>query len=52
MTSPSSGRATKIPRTALDGGAAKFTVPIIVNGKVYAGTKSSIVCYPGLRAGG
>ena len=35
----------------LDGGAAKFAVPIIANGKVYAGTKSSIVCY-GLRAGG
>ena len=35
----------------LDGGAAKFSVPIVANGKVYAGTKSSIVCY-GLRAGG
>jgi hypothetical protein len=35
---------------ALDGGAAKFSVPIIANGKVYAGTKSSVVCF-GLRAG-
>jgi hypothetical protein len=36
------------PADALDGGVVKFTVPIVANGKVYAGTKTSVVCY-GLR---
>jgi hypothetical protein len=36
---------------ALDGGVVKFSVPIVANGKVYAGTKTSICCY-GLREGG
>ena len=30
---------------SLDGAVVKFTLPIVANGKVYAGTKNSIVCY-------
>jgi hypothetical protein len=33
---------------ALDGGVVKFSLPIVANGNVYAGTKTSICCY-GLR---
>jgi hypothetical protein len=32
----------------LDGRVVKFTVPIVANGKVYAATKTAVVCY-GLR---
>jgi PQQ-like domain len=35
---------------ALDGGVVKFSLPIVANGKLYAGTKTSICCY-GLRQG-
>jgi hypothetical protein len=35
-------------RNALDGSVVKFTVPIVANGRVYAGTKTHLVCY-GLR---
>jgi PQQ-like domain len=33
------------PANALDGEVVKFSLPIVVNGKVYAGTKTSICCY-------